>query len=292
MSGLKGKASRLLAATVLGALCGLALEFLQPRLGAAQALLFFPPALGYHAGLTPPENATKEELVEPVAWASELLRSPEAVDAVCKRIDRSTMPSKTEAMRSAVLLLEKKRIEIYPLPDSFLRLRVLAEDPEIAQNLCEGLLAYLAFRSKIPLEDKDAGTLKKLESDLRIQEKSIAEGLWRNLALDQSSEHKFDTQALDLELLEYQANRQKVKKALGQHFFREAQIAASAPSHFVIEPAAASKVPINWRRGLIWGGLSGMAVFLLARGLRPFFLSSPAGPVTFQEHRYTRRTRD
>lgn len=238
---------------------------LVPRLQVAQATLLFPPPLVLQSDIKLGEEQTelpgpKVTIVAPASWAREQLESKEAVDTVCKRVERLDLEHKAEVLRSAVLLAEDHRIEVEALPNSCLRVSVLAERPEVAVLLCEGLLAYLNYKTKIPLENPNRDQLTSVEQKLRLQEKDLGRALWDLLAFDLT--RKRDPNAMEvaaLDLQDYQATERQYRKAMRDHFFRESKLAAVGPSFTVIEPSSVASPVRPWwsfgAAGALAGGL-------------------------------------
>lgn len=256
---------------MLGCMLGLAFAATRKTLSEADATLFFPPALVLNE---PAAGGSQEQSESPVpkmdytGWAKELLMSKEAVDMLCKRIERSDADDKPMAIRSACLLPEDGRLAVESLPDSCIRLKVRAESSKLAVTLSEGLLAFLSYKAKIPLEDPDADSLTEVESQLRTQEKSLSSSLWGLLSFEAARNRDSNAlQAVTIDLQDYQLSVTNYRRAMRKHFFREAKIASGGPGFTVLEAPSGSPQGRPWIQGLLVGGgigwLSGVVMTLL-----------------------------
>lgn len=250
-----------------GCLLGLLWVGSSKRLVQAQATLFFPPPLVLSTS-SAPANAQQGSKTEPTAWAESMLLSKDAADAVCKRIERSQAENKDQALRSACLLSEGRRVSVATLPNSCVRLKVWADDPAIAISLTEGLLAYLNFKAKIPLEDPDRDRLSTAEKLLRSQERSLANLLWERLAFD-SVKTSTPGQSLELDLMDYQCLVTQYRQFMHDSFFRETHQAAGGPSFSVVEPPFVVCTPSPWWRGALLGGLFGLLASAILQWTQP-----------------------
>lgn len=260
---------------LLGVLLGLVYAGTRRSLCEAQATLFFPPPIILQQSEprgTPsaiPVESLESAEPESTVWAHDTLTSKEAIDAVCKKIERSDIEFKTQALRSAVLLAEDKRVRVETMPDACVRLKVYAEDSRVCLFLCDSLLAYLAFKTKIPLENPDPEKLVASERQLRIQEKALSQTLWSILAFDSpKSQDPTALQAVELDLQDYQQLVATYRKALEDHFFRETRVAASGPNFAILEPPSQIRNHRPWIEASLLGGLLGILVSALATGLR------------------------
>ncbi len=251
----------------MGVLLGLAFAGTRRSLCEAQATLYFPPPtiLEEHVpgdAVSPtPKKVTDAAQSDRPAWAQETLTSKEAVDAVCKKIERSGIDYKTQALRSAVLLSADQRVIVETLPQYSVRLKVYAEDSRVALLLCESLLAYLTFKTKIPLENPDPEALVGSERQLRIQEKSLAQALWGVLAFDSpKSKDPNALQAVELDLQDYYQQVAAYRQALRDHFFRETRAAAIGPNFIVLEPPSQIRNHRPWIEASFVGGGLGLVV--------------------------------
>ena len=259
---------------LLGGLLGLAGAAITPRLSVAQATLFFPPPLILYPhsdpdAPTPPVPSSEERVRDPLAWAEDILTSKEALDALCRKIERTSTDDKVEVLRSACLLAEEDRIQVTPREDSYLSFRVAAEKPNVALSLCAGLLAYLTYKTKIPLEDTHREELLNSAKLLRVQERRLEKLLWPRLSYNSSEPSDPNKeQAVELDLLDYQSNIAMARRQARQHFLRETRDAADGPNFVVMEPPFIRKEPRPW---LKWGGLGaalGAAAALLSKAFR------------------------
>lgn len=253
-------------ALLLGAAIGLAWAAAQRPLSTAQATLFFPPALVLTA---PPSEATPEasatpiarkETADPVAWASGVLSSKEAVEMICKRVDRSQSPDKAAALKSAVLLGEPGRVTVETLPDSCVRLQVRAQSGPVAVELCEGLLAYLTYKTKIPLEDPDTAELNKVEQQLRTQEKALGQTFYKQLGVSGRREGAEATLMMDT--AEYQQNVNRYRPLFRRHYLRETEAAAAGPFFSILEPPAVSSQQRPWLESSLLGAGLGWLILV------------------------------
>ena len=260
-------------ALLLGGVIGLGWAAVQRPLATAQATLFFPPALVLNAAPAAPTPEVPEasstpmrrETADPVAWASGVLSSKEAVEMICKRVDRSTAPDKAAALKSAVLLGEPGRVTVETLPDSCVRLQVRAQTAPIAIELCQGLLAYLTYKTKIPLEDPDTGELSKVEQQLRTQEKALGQTFYRQLGVAGRREGTQEA-TLMMDTGEYQQNVNRYRPLFRRHYLRETEAAAAGPFFNVLEPPAVSAPQRYWwQSGLIGAGLGWFLLYRLRR---------------------------
>lgn len=231
-------------------------------MASSQATLFFSPSLALPklSQLSDAEDDVSKR--DPLVWAEGLLTSKEAVDMLCKRIERSETERKDAALRAACLLTEGKRVMVQHLPNSCLQLRVTAEDPALATMLCDGLIAYLSFKTKIPLEDPDRDPLTNAENELRTKERDLSQGLWNVLAFDslKSPSEKTNIQDLQSDLIEYQSSMANYRNLLTQNFFRETWSAADNPGFVVIEPPFGRAPEPVWYRFAGLGALLGAAI--------------------------------
>lgn len=244
-------------ALLLGAGLGLGWAAWQRPLATAQATLFFPPALKLQAAAPEPSAtpAPRKESDDPVAWASALLSGKEAVEMICKRVDRSTAPDKAATLRSAVLLGEPGRVTVETLPDSCVRLQVRAQSGPIAVELCQGLVAYLTYKTKIPLEDPDTAELNKVEQQLRVQEKALGKTFYKQLGVVGQREVNGEPTLL-MDTAEYQQNVNRYRPLFRRHYLRETEAAAGGPFFSVLEPPAVSGHERPWlQNGVIGAGL-------------------------------------
>jgi len=256
---------------LVGCLLGLLWGLSENRLVQAQTTIFFSPALMLppHPDPSLPEGAPKGEQTQkpsPTAWAESMLTSKDAVDMVCKKIERSETEHKDAALRAACLLPEK-RVKVESLPNLCLRLKVSAEKPELAVMLCQGLLAYLNFKTKIPLEDPDRERLTQVETQLRTQERNLAKTLWGQLAFDSPKTPDAEgAQAAELELSDYQLSASEYHQLMEKNFFRETWAAADNPFFTVIEPPFVGLPERPWWEFVVGGGfLGGVGGWLLER---------------------------
>ena len=232
---------RLTRLTLLGGTLGLLSSALPARLTEARATLLFPQAGSLRSSQT--SDGSRSEENPPltsggsvVAWAQETLTSKEAVEVLCKRIERNVTQNKEEVLRSACLIPEEGRLKVVALEGNYLQINVAAAKPEIALSLCAGLLAYLNFKTKIPLEDPDGDQLVQAESQLRVQEKLLQKQLWDRLAFNAPPVEAEKIQASQMEAADYQLNLNKYRDLTRTHFFREMRAAAQGPAFVVVEP--------------------------------------------------------
>lgn len=201
-------------------------------------------------------------------WAVGQLTSKDAVEMVCRKIERSQVERKDLALRSACLLPEGGRIETSLLSETCLRVRVRAEDPATAVVLCEGLLAYLSFRAKIPLENPEPTKLLESEKRLRLKEREIVGPGLQGPPVQLSA--GVGSGLREAEFGEYQAVLLEYRGLMEESFFRETRLASGSPYFSVIEPAFVVSSPKSRSGflflGLVFGGLAGMGF--------PFFLRS------------------
>ena len=256
------------AGLIVGAALGLAWMVVHP-IAQAEATLFFPAPLmlGVRARATPgvlPTPGADEAPLTTVAWAEDLLTGKEAVETICKRIERLNPTEKTRLLRSAVLLGEPGRVSITDLPDSRAILVVTAEDSRSAQVLCEGLLAYLLFKTKIPLEDPEADQLHEVERRLREHERRLGRAFYSQLGFETPSQGRETVHQQDLQ--DYQADVSHYRPLLRRQFLRETQTAASGPYFVVLEPASPRPDRWRWIRG---AGLGALAGWLASRLFKP-----------------------
>lgn len=278
----------------MGAILGVLWVAGQRVLAEAQAVLFFPPPL------TLADQAPKREKVtdlpldasDPGRWARELLTSKEAVDMICKRIERTESDSgKAQTLRSAVLLSEGDRIRVETLPSAAVRLRVRAETPRAALLICEGLVAYLNFKSKIPLEDPEADKLVELQQQLRIQEKSLGKSLWSMMAFGGARVGTPpNAEALEVELQDYRAKLAQYQTLTREHFFRQTHAAAGGPAFVVLEPAGLLPPERHWLLGIALGGGLGFLLSLWIQRSQKKQASRKNVRWRVQEGRYRDRT--
>ena len=264
---------------LLGVLLGLVYAGTRRSLCEAQATLYFPPPLVLQQSVpreapsaVPLETLDSPDLPrsESTAWAQATLTSKEAVDAVCKRIERSDIEYKVQALRSAVLLAEDKRVRVETMPEACVRLKVYAEDSRVCLFLCDSLLAYLTFKTKIPLEDPDPEKLVTSERQLRVQEKALSQSLWSLLAFDSpGSQDPAALQAVGLDLQDYQQLVTRYKQALRDQFFRETRLAASGPNFAVLEPPSQIRNHRPWIESALLGGILGIGLSVIATVLQP-----------------------
>lgn len=249
---------RVFRLALFGGVLGLAASTLPTKLTVARATLLFPPRLQLKSDALPDAEALANapDLPGSVQWAQDKLRSKEAVEALCKRIERTVTEDKQEVLRSACLLPEEDRLTVTALEGNYLQLSVAANKPDVALSLCAGLLAYLNFKAKIPLEDPEAEKLTQAERLLRVQEKTLQSQLWKRLAFDAPALKEDDLEASELELSEYQANLNHYRQLSREHFFRETRAAAESPSFVVVEPPYL----VYQSRSRIWATLAGMAL--------------------------------
>jgi len=249
---------RVFRLAVLGGVVGLAVSSIPAKLTVARATLLFPNRLQLKSGALP--DAQKEtprpDIPASALWAQDKLRSKEAVEALCKRIERTVTEDKEEVLRSACLLPEEGRLTVTPLEGNYLQLSVSAGKPEIALSLCAGLLAYLNFKAKIPLEDPEVETLVTAERQLRVQEKTLQKQLWSRLAFDAPPPDAETLQAAEMEQSDYQASLNIYRQLTREHFFRETRAAAGSPSFVVVEPPYL----VYQSRSRLWAMLMGVGL--------------------------------
>ena len=284
------RASRPRLLMALGSLLGLGFAAAQPSKAQAHMTLFFPPPLVLK---TTPRKAAGDEperravsSYDAVSWTQDLLRGKEAMEALAKRIERMEPESKATTLRSAILLSEDGRIRVDELPGSCVGVTVSASNPAVARTLCEGLLAYLTFKTKIPLEDSEGGKLREVEQQLRVQEKTLSGELWNLFSFAASAEPPSRAQQLELDLQEYQAAFRVYAEFLREHFFREVGVAAGGPSFQVLEPPVAIQLPRPWLACALLGGTVGAILGWLFSSLKARRRKLPANvPWRVQEHR-------
>lgn len=257
---------------LLGVLAGLGVAAFEPKLAVAQATLFFPPTLALQATATPSPEEAATAPPEMSVWAHDALTSKQAMDAVYKRIERQQ--GTTKQLRAAALLNEPGRLEVSSTGEYCLRLSVRAEDSTTARLLCEGLLAYLAFTTKIPLEDPEGDVLGAVQSQLRTQEKALSQTLWSMLAISSEAVDPSLGPKAELELSDFQASFKEYLNTARTHFFREFRAAATGPSFSVVE------APFAYYPRRLWlsRGLSGAALGLLFSFVVQIFRTSRRRP--------------
>ena len=259
-------------AVLVGCLIGLIVASSRPSLSAAQATLLFPPPLVLNDAQKPTQtlkNTEKSDLSSaPAAWAEEVLMSKEAVDTVCKKIERSETEDRAEILRSACLLAEDHRVDVETMPNSCIRLTVRAANAHIATVLCDAMLAYLTYRTKIPLEDPEREELTSREQQLRLQEKNLSTVLWGLLSFDAPKNQNPNAMGLaELDMQDYQGAVAEYRQMMRTHFFREAKAAAAGPNFTVLESPTPVSSGRPWVRYTLLGGIGGLVASLLAQGI-------------------------
>ena len=125
-------------------------------------------------------------------------------------------------------------------------------------------MAYLTFKTKIPLQDPDGDKLVASERLLRVKEKALSGVLWGLMAFDAPKSR--DPNALEsvaLDLQEYQAEVAQYRSAMRDHFFREARTAAEGNSFVVLEPPSAVRSGRPWLFGALVGAMAGFLTSFL-----------------------------
>lgn len=257
---------------LLGAALGLAYALNRPTRSVAEITLFFP------ADVSKPElRWVSDELLDepprgranPRNRVREILSDKKTIDELCSQFEAAGTPLRSTLLREGCLLLDQNNLRLESLGEHSLRVAVWSEDPQVAEELCRGVLRCLKERIQRELVKKQAPGLQeaqKLESLMLFQEKLLFKRLWDDFSKDDSEIAVADAMRR-LELSEYEGSLERYHHLVHGQFYQNVQNSLDAPGFALTEPLSVRTLRPAWQRATALGAVAGLALWIAARVL-------------------------
>lgn len=257
---------------LLGAALGLAYALTRPARSVAEITLFFP------SDVSKPElRWSSDELADeqprgrlnPRNRVREILTDKKTIDELCSQFEAAGTPLRSTLLREGCLLLDQNNLRLEPLGEHSLRVAVWSEDPQVAEELCRGVLRCLKENIQKELAKKQAPGLQeaqKLESLMLFQEKLLFQRLWSDFSKDDSEVAVADSMRR-LELSEYEGSLERYHQMVHGQFYESVKNSLEAPGFAVTEPLSVRTLRPAWQRAAALGALAGLAFWVMARVL-------------------------
>lgn len=257
---------------LLGAALGLAYALTRPTRSVAEITLFFP------SDVSKPElRWSSDELADeqprgrlnPRNRVREILSDKKTIDELCSQFEAAGTPLRSTLLREGCLLLDQNNLRLEPLGEHSLRVAVWSVDPQVAEELCRGVLRCLKERIQKELAKKQAPGLQeaqKLESLMLFQEKLLFKRLWDDFSKDDSEVGVADSMRR-LELSEYEGSLERYHQMTHGQFYQNVQNSLEAPGFAVTEPLSVRTLRPAWQRAAALGALAGLTLWVVARVL-------------------------
>lgn len=178
----------------------------------------------------------------PKDWIGNSLLSREAIDFVCRRIEKAHQDS-PRLLRTAVLIQETGGLRVEDGPSGSLRFQVSADTPEDAMVLCEEFLNFLkAERDKVAmrrfqLEERGLEQKQKsVEGELEVSELDLIRSLWNLTREDQKKAPPLEQ--LNQEFGVYKSSVWEYRKLRVREYTGRLRAKCYAPDFVVVDPPA------------------------------------------------------